>query len=169
MTAAGGVAVLMGRCNPFGHETGGPRRLLGGMYGPEHEGRIKWECHNDAEVRVRMMCVGPARHRGQIMKLCRPHVLQIQKRQAGLCPPCAWPPEALALDLEIRRLQQELAVAMSRMHGQLAGGLLAFAPAPDFKVVARLQSAIEGKGHRMTELYQSGRILRTPLRLEEVA
>lgn len=169
MTAAAGVTVLMGRCNPFGHETGGPRHLAGGMFGPEHEGRIKWECHLDAEVRARMVCLSPARHRGQIMKLCRPHVIQIQKRQASLCPPCAWPPEAVALEMETRALQQELAAAMSKMHGMTAGGLLAFAPAPDLKVVARIQAAIEAKGHRMTELYQSGRIQRVPLQLVEVS
>lgn len=166
MTAAtaGVGAVLMGRCNPYGHESGGPARLLGGMYGPEYEGRIKWTCANLAEVRVRMVCEAPEHHKGQIMSLCRSHAIEIQRRQASLCTKCAWPPEAVDCQKAIERLQTDLhrAVVASPL-----GDLLVVSP--DVVKVARIQQAIEAKGHRMTELYQSGRIRITPLELTEVS
>lgn len=80
MTAA--PAVVLGRCNPYGAETGGPRRILGGLYGPrsaETPGmglpasieQGEWPCRQPAEIRCRMEC--RCGHRGQIMALCSWH------------------------------------------------------------------------------------------------
>jgi hypothetical protein len=84
MTAA--PAVLLGRCNPYGAETGGPRRILGGLHGPasarlpdapeyagipESVAQGEWTCQWPAEVRVRMTC--QCGHTGAVMALCSWH------------------------------------------------------------------------------------------------
>lgn len=80
MTSA--PAVLLGRCNPYGAETGGPKRLLGGMYGPgsartegmqlpENVAQGEWACDQPAVIRCRMTCVHG--HRGQVIELCSWH------------------------------------------------------------------------------------------------
>lgn len=150
-----GTTVIMPRCNPYGHETGGPKRLEGGMYGPEYEGKYKWVCARRAAVRVRMVCELRG-HRGQIMHLCRPHAIEIQKRQSELCPRCAWPPQARSWNEVIMRLQNELAVlyAAGQFHSPRA---------------ATIRSQIEGAGHHMTELMQNGTIRKVALRLVEVS
>jgi hypothetical protein len=74
--------VILGRCNPYGAESGGPKRLLGGMYGPNSartEGmhlpsnveQGEWACTRRADVRCRMMCEHG--HKGQVMELCSWH------------------------------------------------------------------------------------------------
>ena len=74
--------ILLGRCNPYGAESGGPRRLLGGMYGPgsartedmqlpENVAQGEWACSRRADVRCRMVC--RCGHKGQIMELCSWH------------------------------------------------------------------------------------------------
>jgi hypothetical protein len=94
-------------CNPYGHGTdAGPARLLGGLYGPEYEGRHKWGCTNRADGRYRMTC--RCGHRGQVMPLCSAHVAEISKRQSGLCPPCAYPPEAVALQHAAEQAQADM-------------------------------------------------------------
>jgi hypothetical protein len=150
-----GAAVLTKRCNPYGNATdAGPRRLLGGVYGPEYEGRYKWGCQNPATIRARAAC--EYGHRGQPMDLCVPHAREMQKRQMGLCPPCAWPPEALQWNEVIERSQNELAVLHARGQFHSARGV-------------QLRAYIESAGHRMTELHQSGRIKNTPLTLTEIS
>jgi hypothetical protein len=149
-----GVAVVTRRCNPYGHETGGPRHLLGGVYGPEYEGKTKWVCKEAVTLRARMMC--PHGHRGQVMDLCMQHAIEIQKRQAGLCTKCAWPPEALMWNEAISKLQQELAALYyAGLFGHPRGAAI------------RLQ--IEDAGHRMTELYQTGVIKKVGLQLVEIS
>jgi hypothetical protein len=144
----------LGYCNPYGHESGGPRHLMGGVYGPEYEGTHKWTCANLAELRVRMQC--QLGHRGQIMKLCRQHVAEISRRQAGLCTVCAWPPEARMHNAAVEAKQRDL--GMLNMTGQWNS------------TQARLLRAdVEAAGHRMTELLQTGVIKRTPLTLVEVS
>lgn len=144
----------VGRCDPYGHESGGPRHLLGGMYGPQFEGERKWFCENPATIRARMMC--PYGHKGQEMKLCQAHAIEIQKRQSGLCPPCAWPPEALQWHEVIETLQNEL--QFLSMIGRWETG------------EARLKRAgVESAANRMTELYQNGTIKNSPLTLTEVS
>jgi hypothetical protein len=76
------AGILLGRCNPYGAETGGPKRLLGGMYGPgsaRTEGMSlpanveqgEWACTRRADVRCRMVCEHG--HTGQVMELCSWH------------------------------------------------------------------------------------------------
>jgi hypothetical protein len=104
MTATG---LLTQTCNPYGNAGDtGPARLLGGLYGPEHEGRYKWGCTRRAAGRYRMTCT--CGHRGQIMPLCTQHVREISKRQSDLCPPCAFPPEAAELQKAAERAQQDM-------------------------------------------------------------
>jgi hypothetical protein len=78
----GAPAVLLGRCNPYGAESGGPRRVLGGMYGPgsartdgmdlpDNVAQGEWSCPQPAQVRCRMICEHG--HRGQVMALCSWH------------------------------------------------------------------------------------------------
>lgn len=148
------TAFILGRCNPYGHETGGPARLLGGMYGPQFEGKHKWVCENPATVRARMIC--PAGHRGQEMKLCQGHAIEIQKRQSGLCPPCAWPPEALQWHEVIETLQNEL--QFLQVIGQW-----------DTQEARIKRAGVEAAATRMTELYQNGTIRVSPLTLTEVS
>ena len=83
MTSA--PAFLLGRCNPYGAETGGPRHVMGGLHGP-NSARVdtadlpglpqsvvqgEWACRQPAQVRVRMVC--KCGHTGAIMDLCSWH------------------------------------------------------------------------------------------------
>jgi hypothetical protein len=74
--------LLLQRCNPYGAETGGPRHIYGGLYGPnsartnddslpENIQQGEWPCERPAEVRVYMEC--RCGHRGTIMALCSWH------------------------------------------------------------------------------------------------
>jgi hypothetical protein len=84
-TAVNGVPLLYGRCNPYGAESGGPKRVLGGLHGPD-SARVdtddlpglpvavqqgEWVCQQPAAVRVRMVCRHG--HTGAIMSLCTWH------------------------------------------------------------------------------------------------
>lgn len=141
---AGGT-LIGGRCNPYGAETGGPRRILGGLHGPasaESPGMSlpasveqgEWPCQQRAQVRCRMIC--RCGHKGQIMELCswhdednyrgefvagtfrqvretvrqRGHFEEIQRRQADLCPRCAFPGEYAALYKEFHEWGNTLAM-----------------------------------------------------------
>jgi hypothetical protein len=146
-----------GRCDPYGHETGGPKRLLGGMYGPEHEGPKKWFCENAATHRVVMVCTLFG-HRGEPMSLCDQHHAEIQRRQSSLCTRCAFPPEARGVQEDITNAQNLLA---EYFHGERRHW-------DDPKLVAQRQR-IEAGRVRMDELWQSGRIVRTPMKLLEVS
>lgn len=74
--------LLYGRCNPYGAETGGPKRVMGGLYSaksartpgmflPQAVEEGEWACPQPAQVRVRMAC--PVGHVGQVMELCSWH------------------------------------------------------------------------------------------------
>lgn len=76
------TGILLGRCNPYGAETGGPKRVLGGLYGPrsaetpgmdlpQSVAQGEWACSRQAEVRCRMWC--QCGHKGQVMELCSWH------------------------------------------------------------------------------------------------
>ena len=80
-----GAVLIGGRCDPYGAESGGPRRVMGGLHGP-NSARIdtddvpglpdavkqgEWACANRAEVRVRMVC--RCQHVGEVMQLCSWH------------------------------------------------------------------------------------------------
>jgi hypothetical protein len=148
---------IAGRCNPFGHETGGPKRLLGGMYGPDHEGDKKWFCENLATHRVRMVCKLYG-HTGEPMDLCDDHHGEIQRRQSALCTRCAFPPEARGVQEEITNAQYALQrlYVEERRHWD------------DPRLVAE-RHRIEAGRVRMDELWQSGRIVRTAMVLVEVS
>lgn len=137
------TGILLGRCNPYGAETGGPRHVLGGLYGPnsartpdmdlpESVAQGEWPCNRPAEVRCRMWC--RCGHKGQVMQLCswhdetsyhgemvagvlrrvsspvrqHGHFEEIQKRQAGSCPACLFPPPYGELMREIQGWQAEM-------------------------------------------------------------
>ena len=85
MTTALHTGILLGRCDPYGAESGGPRRVMAGLHGP-NSARIdtadvpalpqaviegEWACRNPAEVRVRMTC--RCGHTGAVMDLCSWH------------------------------------------------------------------------------------------------
>ena len=85
LIAAGAPAVILGRCNPYGAESGGPRGVMGGLYGPgsaasppemmpglpDNVAQGEWSCPQQAVIRVRMTC--RCGHTGRIMDLCSWH------------------------------------------------------------------------------------------------
>jgi hypothetical protein len=147
--------VITGRCNPYGNATDrGPARLLGGIYGPEYEGRYKWGCTSPADGRFVFVCANG--HRGQPQSLCYAHVAEITKRMSSLCPPCAYPAEARELTEAIERDQRELGWLTDR-------GLF------DSRQGAMLRAKIEAAGYRMTELRVSGRTPNVAGRWEEIS
>jgi hypothetical protein len=143
MAMSTGATLIGQRCSPYGAETGGPKRLMGGLYGPKsartpdmalpqavEEG--EWACDQPAQVRVRMTCRHG--HRGQVMPLCsfhdveviggeftagewrqvkttkrvHGHLEEIQRRQAGFCPPCGFPnSKDAANNVDYAALQKE--------------------------------------------------------------
>lgn len=164
MTAS--AAVLTARCNPYGHETGGPKHLLGGLYDASHEGPHKWHCENPAIVRARMTCISG--HRGQLMNLCRAHAIEISRRQSDLCPPCAWPPEAVGLNEAMNYLQAEMSALLQA--GQVGGLLLAGSgTVVDGQRMRAIARQLEQHQEQMTELYRAGRIQKNPLTLTEIS
>lgn len=79
------VLLVGGRCDPYGAESGGPRRVMGGLHGPA-SARVdtddipglpqavvegEWACKQPAQVRVRMVC--RCGHTGDVMDLCSWH------------------------------------------------------------------------------------------------
>jgi len=83
MTAA--PSIILARCNPYGAETGGPRRVMAGLHGPasaalppdampglpDAVAQGEWACKWPAQVRVRMVCA--CGHAGDPMELCSWH------------------------------------------------------------------------------------------------
>jgi hypothetical protein len=74
--------LLLERCNPYGAETGGPQRVMAGLYGarsaatpddtlPLNVQQGEWLCPQQAQVRVKMTC--RCGHAGRIMPLCSWH------------------------------------------------------------------------------------------------
>lgn len=77
--------LLLGRCNPYGAETGGPKRVMAGLHGPASATLVsedmpglpesiqqgEWTCPQPAAVRVRMIC--RCGHAGEPMALCTWH------------------------------------------------------------------------------------------------
>lgn len=74
--------LLLERCNPYGAETGGPKRVMGGLYGagsaatpgmdlPDSVAQGEWTCAQQAQVRAYLIC--GCGHRGQPMPLCSWH------------------------------------------------------------------------------------------------
>ena len=165
--------LVVGRCDPYGAEPGPGISLLGGMFPQSQVGRIMWHCSKPAEARYRMICTGgdygervgadggqlpayhcPGGHRGQPMRLCRDHRISIARRQAGLCPACAFPAEAREVIEAAERCQAAMAAAFARS---------------EYAALAQLQSDCESLTARSTELSTQGIIHRCPLRLIEVS
>lgn len=155
VSRTGNTGLLTGRCTVFGSDDAGPKHLVGGMYGPEHNGDIHWHCEEPSIGRFRMVC--RCQHRGQVMNVCADHAGPegISKRMAGMCPPCAFPPEAAELDFESRQLSAQI-------------GLLP--PWESLGVTAvRLRGRIEDIKVRMDELKEQGIIHICPLELVGVS
>ena len=156
------------RCDPYGRES--RVQLMGGLYPESRASKTALEigyCPRPAEGVYRMEC--RCGHTGQRMPLCGPgivadargqnyphpgHVASIQRRQAGLCPRCAFPPVARGLaeaaDARMRDLTQ------ARQPGMLGA-------------VAKLGAALESLQGQLDELVAQGIIHRCPLRLVEVS
>lgn len=80
-----GAALIGRRCNPYGAESGGPQRVLGGLHGPrsaenppdampglpDSVAQGEWVCPQLAVVRCRMIC--GCGHQGGVMELCSWH------------------------------------------------------------------------------------------------
>lgn len=168
------TGLLTARCDPYGAESS--IRLGGGMYPESMVGRIMWHCSNQATARYRMICQGgkygmvidtgdeatrsylstcEGGHRGQEMPLCLDHRREIAKRQSGLCPPCAWPAEARALQEQIDGLI-------------LARNLLAL-QGWDLSAMARIEGMINDARISMDEMRATGRIHNCRLKLVEVS
>lgn len=141
-----GTGQGLGRCNPYGYETG-DMIVLGGTADPARE-KHAWRCENWADGKYRMTCT--AGHYG-VMVLCYAHVYTIRKRMSGLCPRCAWPDEA-------RQLQADIDGLMS-----------AFQSEPRSRW-AEITGRLEDRQRQMNELVARGIISSgAPLRLEEVS
>jgi|SRR5215469_1978959 len=150
---AGGLGVTY--CNPYGHGTdAGPKHVLGGMFPASHEGNHKWYCPNPADGRFIMRC--DRQHQGNPFDLCYPHVRMIQRRQSGLCTRCAYPPEAIALEMDIRSCQATLRELLDAGLWHSPHG-------------SETRRKIMAYTYRMDELFQSGRIRHQSLRLIEVS
>lgn len=156
VTELAAPAVIIQRCNPFGHASqfgGGPRHLMGGLYDARYEGRIKWECTNPATGRYRMTC--RCEHQGQVMPLCTAHVYMIQKRMAGICPRCVMPPEALALFEDIKRTQGNVIALHAR--------------GAERPVILAAITRAEELGQMMNDLVIRGIAHRCPLIVSEIS
>lgn len=165
-----GTGLLTARCDPFGAES--RIRLLGGIYDESMVGRIMWHCANRAEARYRMVCRGgdygtrdapggpvagftcPGGHRGQEMALCADHRREIAKRQAEMCPACAYPPAARELAAELEGLQRALSSAEVVW---------------DFRRAAQIAARMDDLQAVMTEMRDQGRVHKCPLELVEVS
>jgi hypothetical protein len=146
------TGLIAARCDPYGAESGGPKKLLGGLYGPENVGKIMWHCQNPAISRFKMVC--RCGHKGQPMPLCGSHRAEIGRRQSDLCPACAWPPEARALHETVEVCQRDIQTAFALGR---------------FQMMALLEAKAEAAGYRMNELSEQGVIHKCGLTLEEVS
>jgi len=74
--------LLLERCSPYGAETGGPRHVMGGLYGPGSAAtpddtlplnvqQGEWLCRNQAQVHAYLIC--GCGHKGRVMALCSWH------------------------------------------------------------------------------------------------
>ncbi len=114
LALAGAPGIAVERCNPFGHATDkGPKHLMGGMYGPQYEGKIKWVCKAPATGRYRMECRCDAlRHvPAPVMPLCLHHLAMIRKRMSDACTTCMLPQRNIELANEYLAVQDLLRTA----------------------------------------------------------
>lgn len=78
------VAILQNYCDPYGAESGGAKRVLGGLT----KGNVfhQWHCDNTTNTRYRMQCEHG--HVGQKMWLCDQHARSFKLRDMTFCPAC---------------------------------------------------------------------------------
>jgi hypothetical protein len=76
-------------CNPYGVETGGAARLLGGLSDASKVFH-QWACKIPSIGHFRMMCEHG--HKGQMMPQCANHAKQFKTRDMQFCPRCNIPP-----------------------------------------------------------------------------
>lgn len=166
--ALGGAVLIKQRCDPYGRESA--IRLMGGIYPDSRisaSAQVMGYCPRPAEGTYRMVCA--CGHRGQPMPLCGPglaqdargewyphpgHVASIQRRQADLCPPCAFPPVARELAEAMERRQADAYRATQLGH---------------LRAAAQLGQAVEDMRAAMDELTALGIVHKCPLRLVEVS
>lgn len=167
----GNTGLLTARCDPYGAES--TISLLGGMYPQNQVGRIMWHCEKAARARYRLICTGgtyggrlaadgglvaayvcEGGHRGVVMPLCDDHVRSISRRQAELCPRCAFPPE-------VREVAAALQARQADMHSAFQLGYLVAA--------AKLGAAVEDLQAQMNDYSLRGIVHRCPLRMKEVS
>lgn len=84
-----GVLLVKKRCNIFGDDINGARRVLGGL--ETGKPRVQWYCENEPAGRFRMECEHG--HRGQIMEPCESHWRQFSGGKVTFCPRCNMDPE----------------------------------------------------------------------------
>lgn len=152
LASDGAPAWAATRCNPYGHETGGPKHLFGGLFSTAYEGRYKWVCEAAADGRYVMCC--PYGHKGPPIRLCYPHVYMITKRMSGVCTRCAMPPEA-------REVWEDLQHQYGRyVRARQAG---------DQRAMSSIALAIEDLNQLSMEQVRRGIARKTPMRLEEIS
>jgi hypothetical protein len=163
-----GATLLRQRCDPYGRES--KIQLMGGLFPERRASKTALEigfCPRPAEGIYRMVCA--CGHKGQRMPLCGPgivadargknyphpgHVASIQRRQAGLCPPCAFPPIA-------RELAEVAEAKMTDLQNANRLGMQGAA--------LIIINALEACQAQLDELVTRGIIHRCPLKLVEVS
>jgi hypothetical protein len=140
---------------------------MGGLYDERFLGRHMWHCPRLAAGKFRMVCEHG--HRGQPMPLCGPgvvrgpdgaamfhpgHIHELARRQAGTCPACVWPPEAIVFKEADTAAQTELGEAI--MLG-------------DRVAEARAKRKMIDAGAGLDELAARGVVHKCPLHLEGVS
>jgi hypothetical protein len=106
VTTGGASGLVVQRCTAYEEKHGaGPKHLEGGFYDLRSLGPHVWTCKARADVRVVMACKHG--HKGQPQWLCNGHREMIAKRGSGVCPPCAHPPEELALQERMERIRTD--------------------------------------------------------------
>lgn len=168
-----GTGLLTARCDPYGAES--RIQLMGGLYPENHVGRIMWHCDNRAEARYRMTCTGgeygsriapdggtvaaftcQGGHQGQVMALCTDHRREIARRQAEMCPRCAYPPRVAPLFKELEQVQMQLSALQQSLF-------------MDFSAMARLSAKQDQLMAAGDDLIAQGIVHKCPLRLVEVS
>lgn len=140
------------RCNPYGHETGGPKHLFGGLFSSAAEGPYKWTCQSRADGRYVMYC--PAGHTGPVIELCYAHVYMIGKRMAGVCTRCAMPEEAREVWEDLQRQYTQFTRAKN---------------ADDQRAMRSIALRIEDLNQLSVEQVMRGIVRKIPMQLREIS
>ena len=149
---ASSTAFNQARCNPYGHESGGPKHLFGGLFTSAYEGPYKWTCEARADGRYVMEC--GYGHTGPVIALCYPHVYMIGKRMAGVCTRCAMPPEARDVWETLQRQYDQF------FRARQAG---------DQRAMASIALRIEDLNQLSIEQVMRGVVRKTSMRLREIS